>query len=354
MQIHRISYGVRGAGRLADYAIRFTRMVTEHAQDKARILTFWHTHGLTATVEAFRVKRRTLYRWQALLKQGGGQLEALNERSRSPRHTRKRLWPEDVIKEIRRLRTEHPNLGKEKLYPFLRQYCASTHRCPSERTVGRLIADAPDKMRTFPTKVRHNGTVVSRKHKKKTRKPKHFHARYPGHCGSFDTIEKIIDGSRRYVLTFTDVYSRFALAFATTSHASLAASQFLTLVTTLFPYRLRYVLTDNGSEFAKHFDDALRRAHRTHWRTYPKTPKMNAHVERFNRTIQEEFLDYHRRDLSIDLPTLNQKLLDYLVWYNADRPHWSLDNQSPLQFLSTHNYPECKDGWPHTESCQEK
>ena len=352
MQIHRINYHVRGSGRLADYAIRFLRMITEQAQRKARILTFWHTHGLKATVEAFGVKHRTLYYWQAQLKQGKGQLEALNPKSKVPKVRRRRLWPPEVIQEIRHLRTAHPNLGKDKLHPFLKTYCTIHNlRCPSDRTVGRLIADAPDKMRTFPVKVRHNGTVVIRKPRKKARKPKHFKATYPGHCGSFDTIEKIIDGTRRYVLTFTDVFSRFSLAMATTSHASLAASQFLQLVTTVFPYKLTYVLTDNGSEFQKHFDIALKTAYRTHWHTYPKTPKMNAHVERFNRTVQEEFLDYHRRDLLLDLPTLNQKLLDYLVWYNAERPHWSLNNQSPLQFLSTNNHPECKTWWPHTATC---
>ena len=349
MQIHRLSYQVKGFGRLADYALRWAHMLTNQAKYKARVLAFWQKHGFQATTDAFPVKRRTLYHWQARLTKGGGQLEALNPRSRAPQTRRRRLWPEAISQEIRRLRTAHPNLGKGKLRPFLLAYCKTYDLlCPSERTVGRLIADAPDKMRTFPMKVRHNGTVVIRKRPQKARKPKHFNAYYPGHCGSFDTIEKIINGTRRYLLTFTDVFSRFALAFATTSHASLAASQFLNLVTTVFPYRLTYVLTDNGSELQKHFDTALRTVYRTHWHTYPKTPKMNAHVERFNRTVQEEFLDYHHHDLLVDLPTLNQKLLDYLVWYNAERPHWSLNNQSPIQFLSTHNYSECKDGWPHT------
>ena len=45
----------------------------------------------------------------------------------------------------------------------------------------------------------------------------------------------------------------------------------------------------------KHFDEELRRLHKNHWHTYPRTPKMNAHVERFNRTIQEEFIDYHEQ-----------------------------------------------------------
>ena len=350
MQIHRISYGIRGFGRITSYAIRYTRMVTNKAKHKAQVLAFWTKHGLEATLDAFSVKKRTLYYWQAQLKKGGGQLEALNDKSRKPQKTRKRLWPNMVVAEISRLRTEHPNLGRDKIYPFLKEFCQQQgYRCPEIRTIGRLIADAPDKMRIFPTKVRHNGQIVQRKRIKKTRKPKHFMATHPGHCGSFDTIERIIHGSRRYILTFTDIYSRFALAWSTTSHASLAATEFLAMVWQLFPYRLEYVLTDNGSEFAKHFDQSLRLAHHTHWHTYPKTPKMNAHCERFNRTLQEEFVDYHESEL-LDPSVFNQKLISYLLWYNAKRPHWSLKLKSPIQFLSIHNQ-ECNIWWPNTIAC---
>jgi hypothetical protein len=59
------------------------------------------------------------------------------------------------------------------------------------------------------------------------------------------------------------------------------------------------------------------------WYTYPKTLKMNAHAERFNRTIQESFVDYHEDLLFTDLALFNRKLADWLVFYNASAsaPH---------------------------------
>ncbi len=71
MQIHRISYGVRGFVQLADYAIRWTRMVTDKAKRKARILAFWQKHGLQAAIDAFGISRRTLYLWKSQQKKGG-------------------------------------------------------------------------------------------------------------------------------------------------------------------------------------------------------------------------------------------------------------------------------------------
>ena len=348
MQIHSFSYRLWGFARLADYAIGWEDMVSEKGRHKARVLSFWARHGVEATEEAFGVKRRTLYYWREQVVKGGGKLEALNEKSKAPYRRRKRIWPQQIISEIRRLRTEHPNLSKEKVYLFLRPFCDTHHlRCPKPTTIGRIVSEAPDKMRTVPMKVRPNGQRVQRKNPHKPRKPKGFVASAPGHCGAFDTVEYFLDGLRRYVITFTDLNSRFSFAWATKSHGSEAAKEFFNIVTEVFPYPLECVLTDNGSEFMKHFDEELRRLHYTHWHTYPKTPKMNAHVERFNRTIQEEFVDYHE-DLLLDPQAFNRELIPWLLWYNGERPHWGLNLKSPIQFLMEQNPKECKMWWPNT------
>ena len=50
----------------------------------------------------------------------------------------------------------------------------------------------------------------------------------------------------------------------------------------------------------------------------PKTPKMNAHCERFNRILQDEFIDFHKSEL-LNPDIFNNKIIDYLVWYNTRR-----------------------------------
>lgn len=348
MQIHHFGYRLRGFLRLADYAIRWENMVSEKAKHKARVLSFWAKHGLEPTIEAFGVRRRTLYYWRGQIVRGGGKIEALNEMSKAPHCRRRRIWPQPVIREIRRLRSEHPNLSKEKLYLSLRPFCDKLGLgCPKARTIGRIIADAPDKMRSVPMKVRPNGQRVQRKKTHRQRRPKGFVASAPGQCGAFDTVEMFLDGLRRYVITFTDLYSRFSFAWATKSHGSEAAREVFQVVSEVFPYPLQYVLTDNGSEFMRHFDEQLRGLHKVHWHTYPKTPKMNAHVERFNRTIQEEFLNYHE-DLLVEPQAFNRELIPWLLWYNGERPHWGLKLKSPVQFLMEQKPQECKMWWPNT------
>ncbi len=352
MQFIRTWYGVRGSSRLADYALRWSRMLTDQAKRRVRILAFWAKHGTEAAGEAFDISRATLYAWQARLKQGGGQLEALNPKSKAPQTRRQRLWAVEVISEIRRLRSPavHPNLGKNKLYPELAAFCLNNgHPCPSLATVGRLIADAPDKMRTFPVKVRHNGKVVPRQRQSKLRKPKGFVASVPAECVAFDTIERIKHGCRRYVITNLDLFDRFALALGTSSHTSAPPAALLNATQACYPATVSAALSDNGPEFQKHFARTLSTIGITHWHTYPRTPKMNAHCERFNRTLQEEFVDYHEDLLFSDLPAFNKKLADYLIWYNTVRPHAALSGLAPLPYRLTH-HPESRMWWAHTWS----
>jgi len=329
-------------------------MITKKALKKARILAFWEKYGIEATMEAFGAKRRTLYYWKDQFEKGGKKYEALNDKSKAPRTKRKRLWPEKVKAEIKSLRWEHPNLGKDKIYPLLLEYCKKEGlKCPKPKTIGRLIKDMGG-LRRIPQKTSHFGKIKPLKKKKKLRKPKDFKAAHPGHLVALDTVEKRIEGRKRYIITFEDIYTRFGFAWGTTSHASSAAKEFFDYCQKVFPFSMEFVLTDNGSEFARHFSENLKNLHLTHFHTYPKTPKMNSHCERFNRTIQEEFADYHQQDL-LEPDKFNTKLIDWLVWYNTKRVHHAFDNKlSPVQFMISlkdkeHLFPQkCKIGWPYT------
>mgnify|MGYP001615754362 FL=1 len=209
----------------------------------------------------------------------------------------------------------------------------------------------------FPQKISHFGKIKKADRQKILRKPKDFKALYPGHLVALDTVERFINGARRYVITFEDIYARFGFAWATKSHASLAAKEFFELCLKVFPFpfAFQHVLTDNGSEFKKHFSEELKKLHLVHYHTYPKTPKMNCHLERFNKTIQEEFIDYHACQL-LNPDEFNRSLIDWLIWYNTERVHYAFSNKlSPVQFmlslptLQILNMPqECKTGWPYT------
>lgn len=213
-KIHNKTSGIKGIVNLYEYALRLKHMITQKAQQRLKILIFWEKHGLEATLDAFSIKERTLYNWKSKFKKSGKKLESLNDDPKSPIIRRKRIWPIEIINEIVKIRKEHPNLGSEKIYPELKEFCIKHNfQRPKPRTIARLIDDLGG-LRTFPEKVSHFGKVKKADRKKVLRKPKGFKALYPGHLVAFDTVEEICGGKRRYIITFEDIYSRFGFALA--------------------------------------------------------------------------------------------------------------------------------------------
>jgi len=345
MGFQHIGCGIKGFYRVASQGLTLN-MKHPTTSKREQILAFWDKYGVQATCEAFAVSRRTLFRWKALRIQRGN----VTPISTAAHHKRKRLWPMQVHQYIRKLRTQYPNLGKTKIYPLLDSFCQQQGlACPSVATIGRLIADAPDKMRQVPQRLSPKGRPKQYVRKPKPRKPKGVRPAQLGEVVALDTIERVREGMRRYILTLTDVTSRVSLAFATRSHSSQEAKRFFQWSQRVFPGKqIVRVLSDNGSEFAGAFAKHLASEKIPRWYTYPKTPKMNAHAERFNRTVQEEFVDYHEELLFTDVAAFNDQLAGWLIWFNTKRPHHSLDNLSPLQYIVKYHSQECQLGWTHT------
>ena len=291
MRIQSKYRGIKGFVTLYNRAVRYRYMITDTAIRRTKILEHWKKHGLQSATDAFEISERTLWDWKSRLIKGGGKPEALNPIKRTPQTKRKRIWDCRILEEIKRLREKHPNLGKEKLHPLLLDFVDAfgVGECPKPMTIGRLIKDMGG-LRTAPQKVSHFGKVRRVNRQKVLRKPKDLIPEYPGHIVALDTIEKQRNGRRMYILTAIDIYTRTTFAIATKSHSSKTFAHFFFLIMQMFPHEIKYVLTDNGSEFKKCLDKLLKENNITHYHTYPKTPKMNAHCESFNGTIQEEFV----------------------------------------------------------------
>ena len=107
----------------------------------------------------------------------------------------------------------------------------------------------------------------------------------------------------------------------------------------------------NGSEFAGAFDEYAKQQGWRHCYTCPRYPKMNARNERFNRTVQEEFVEYFEYLLPDDLPAFNEQMLSCLQRFNGERPHQGLGYPTPTQTIALQIPNLSKMWWPHTMCC---
>ncbi len=181
-------------------------------------------------------------------------------------------------------------------------------------------------------RVYHNGQIKVIKRTKKKRKPKEFKTQALGDLLELDTIVKFDWGIKRYVITAVDVYSRFSFAWAYKRANSKNTKDFMTKLQTIFPHTIKAIQTDNGSEFHKYFREHLKQQNIIHYWNYPGQPYKNGHIEKYNQTLQNEYINSHT--LAMQEPDkFNHSLMNYLIWYNTKRPHWSLDLKSPVQFL---------------------
>lgn len=339
----------RGWLSIWERTLRFRHMRNQkEVERRVKILSFGKRHGAQATMDAFDISRRTLYRWTAALAQSHGTLDALDPKATAPRSKRQRVYPEGFTERVITLRRLHPRLGKEKLMPLLHAEGFAV----SVSFTGRVLADLK-KRGLLPKHARlslygRNGTLRERMayRKKKLRRPKGYRVL------EADTVVRFIDGVKRYILTGIDTEKRTAFAAAYTNHGSASAADFLKKCRIALPDCPSALQTDNGSEFALHFARTADDLSLTHFHTYPRSPKMNAHVERFNRTLDEEFLRYHRALLRDDVRAFNNALIDWLLWYNGERPHHALGQVSPFRSMMR-SLPagECQRWWTDTRSC---
>lgn len=325
-----------GYARLYDYAYKHTRMITKQAKQRLKILQFWRKYGLQATIDAYGAKRSTLYEWQKIYKESGYLVNSLNPGSQAPRKRRKREIHPLILKEIKRLRLEVcPNMGKAKVKKYLDKFCKK-HNIDiiSESTIGRMIKEK--KIYHHRQKVYHNGKIKTIKRRKKLRKPKYFRVDKQGDLIEIDTIVKFIFGIKRYIITAVDVKTKYSFAWSYTNANSANAKDFFQKLETTFPYQIKNIQTDNGSEFHKYFAKYLEKSKTKHFWNYPGQPYKQGHIEKYNRTIQEEFVD--QNEILLEEPNkFNNKLMDWLIWYNTKRYHWGLNLETPVDYLIKNN-----------------
>ena len=309
------------------------------AEFRLEVIEFLEEFGLPATQKAFKVSKSTLYRWRKKFKESKGRLASLAPLSTKPKAVRERRVEPMILGYISKLRKDHYRLGKEKIKVFLDQYCFENDLAPiSSSTIGRIIKS---NQFFFQRQGRAYHNPSSGWAKGKRKKAKRLRVKHPrklkeadfGHL-QMDTIVKFIDGMKLYLLTAIDVKLKFSFSLPYTRLNSANALSFFKRLEQVYPLKggIKSVQTDNGLEFLGLFDQYLKKKKVPHFFIYPRCPRINGVVERFNRTLQEEFFNPHSH-LVHHPQEFHAKLGQYLIWYNTQRPHQALGQKSPMNYL---------------------
>ena len=137
------------------------------------------------------------------------------------------------------------------------------------------------------------------------------------------------DGSRIYVYTIIDLYSRWAYAEVVERIGANQSVLFLEHAQREASFKFELVQTDHGSEFSIWFTHALLGMRMRHRHSRVRQSNDNAHIERFNRTIQEECLDR----VPHSIPTFRSAITKYLKYYNTERLHMGINFKTPAEMF---------------------
>lgn len=154
----------------------------------------------------------------------------------------------------------------------------------------------------------------------------------PGILVQVDTVWVGKPEERLYTYTLLDVCSRWAFALASPKINTFKSISFLEQARKIAPFAFLTLQSDHGSEFSRRFTTRMLCQGISHRHSRVRTPTDNSHLERFNRTLQQECLSKIPRSLK----SWSKEIPDYLQYYNTERPHMGLDYKTPLEVVRSY------------------
>lgn len=226
----------------------------------------------------------------------------------------------------------HPNKLPTELVNTILGYRRERNQC-AEILHHRLTKDGYDvSLSSVKRVLRRHGMSRFSRWKKWHQYPARPIPETPGLLVEIDTIHDGPHEDRLYVYSLLDVCSRTAYAEASLRINTHRSLRFVRAAVEAVPFTIRTLQSDHGPEFSKWFTTQIEHAGMAHRHSRVRQPNDNAHLERFNRTIQEECLSR----LSRTIRSYQRGIVEYLRYYNTERPHMGLEFKTPTEVMQSY------------------
>jgi transposase InsO family protein len=182
--------------------------------------------------------------------------------------------------------------------------------------------------------LRRAGEISRRRKRVRADNPRRPHVTRPGELVETDTIHHVdpTTGKRLYYYTVIDLFTRMTHVTLGPRLGPRLAAWAVLEAQAAWNVPIAMVQSDNGPEYGRYFATVMQ-AHGIATRhTRLHRPNDNAHIERFNRTIQTECIGYYWQK-SVPLFRQRATVSRYLDYYNTKRVHLGIQMQVPAEML---------------------
>jgi len=293
--------------RTEEHDIRRKLKILTHAQE---------TKNVSKTCRYWGISRDTFYRWKRdyLAK---GEKGLINSKP-CPANPSIRVAP--IIEEKILYLRQNYHFGQARISWYL------------ERYHGLIVSRSG----VYSVLCRHGlNRLPQNLRKRHVRTIKRYEKQIPGHHVQVDVkFLNFVDNKgnkvRRYQYTAIDDATRIRALRVYERHNQANAIDFINYVVEKFPFRIKMIRTDNGSEFQAKFHWHIEDLGMVHVYIKPASPNLNGKVERSHLTDKQEFYQFIDYKGDVDL---RAKLNEWEAFYNLQRPHAALKGKTPYEIL---------------------
>ena len=283
-------------------------IIAQEAMKKQAVVKYAERNGKSKASRKYGVSLPSVKRW---CKRYDGTWKSLLEKSHRPHSHPKQHTPKEERQIKNSFKKSYARYGWDGVYSDL-------SRKGYTRSFSGMVYAA-----------KRLGLTEQKKQKKRSR----VHRRYPeliepGEKVQIDVKEvpynclrgKVLrDGKHLYQWTGIDECTRMRFVYSFEEHTPENSVKFLKMLIQAFPFKIKTIQTDNGTEFTYKYKLIP-----------PRTPWHNGKVERSHRNDQRYFYDW---ETFRSVEELNKKLEKHLVWSN-NKTIRTLGNKSPIQILA--------------------
>lgn len=303
-------------------------IITQEARQKQAIVKYAERNGKSSASRMYEVSLSSVKRW---CKRYDGTWQSLLKKSHRPHGHPKQHTPKEEKQIKNSFKKHYARYGWDGVYDDLL-------RKGYTRSFSGMVYAA-----------KRMGLAERSKPKKKSRISRRYpEIMTPGEKVQIDVKEVpynclrgsvLRDGKHLYQWTAIDESTRVRFVYGFEEHTPENSVRFLFMVIKAFPFRIKTIQTDNGTEFTYKyisdenicpFDKALQKLGIKHKLIPPRTPWHNGKVERSHRNDQRYFYDW---ETFKSVEELNQKLEKHLKWSN-NKSMRTLGRKSPVQLLA--------------------